>query len=380
MKKTQEKRAGARENRNAKQKQANGVRASYKRPLFTISVAGILVIVFLLGYAASHCDAPKTIKRLLIQPQQPKEVLKIAICQYGTRIGALEWNLQHAIDWAEEAFEQGADYVILPEFSFSGLNDLSYLHDLITEFEQIDGEETLRKVARHNRGYLQYNHPARTDNTFWNETVLLDPNGTVVTRYHKRYLAVIDQIVKFENGRTPTVIDLPFGRIGFLICRDVIEAEIVEQGLLPESTAADTNIYKNACQNLEQYRQADLIVGQLAFASWWTPTRRNPIIKDSIADALYRMEEEAEVWARQTRTYIALVNKSGFEHGHGYTGGSLLVDPSGKILAQASSGDEIIFIDLPLDETGRIARPNQTLQSVDINGSKPHITPSEIFN
>lgn len=302
------------------------------------------------------------VKRILHKPRKPKTTFKIAICQYGTRLNDLNWNFGHAIELAEEAFDEGADYVILPEFSFCGMIELSTLREVIAEFEQIRGAEMLRRVARRNRGYLQFNHPALDGNAFWNETILLDPDGEIAVRYHKRKLAQIDLHVKFTEGRLPTTVDLPFGRVGFLICRDVEDAHIVNRGLLEGDTAAVTNQYETACRSIEEYQKADLVVGQLAFASWWTPTRRNPLITDPISMALTRMEEEADIWARHTQTYVALVNKSGFEHGHGFTGGSLLVDAEGKILAKASSGMEILYIDLPLDETGRIARPSNHVE------------------
>ncbi len=101
------------------------------RGIFALCGVMILTGVFLLGYAASYWDASGMVKRLLLRSRQPKETLKIALCQYNTRINNLPWNLGHAIALAEEAFEQGAHYVILPEFSFSGMTELRSLHKLI---------------------------------------------------------------------------------------------------------------------------------------------------------------------------------------------------------------------------------------------------------
>ena len=346
-----------------------GGQAGSKRGVFAVCGLVILAAVFGLGYWASQADASGWAKRILRQPRKPQGMLKIAFCQYGTRIGKLEWNIDHAVDLAEEAFRHGADYVILPEFSFNGFSELPALPALIADFDRRRGPEEIRRVARRNRGHLQYNHPTQVDGVFFNETLLLDPDGRIAARYHKRNLALIDRRVNFSAGRLPIIADLPFGRVGFLTCRDLDVAMIVDQGPHGREIVVTADEYAAACRSIEQYREADLIVGQLAYAVWWTPTRRNPLVNDPIPQALTRLDDAAAIWARQTRTYVALVNKSGFEHGHGFTGGSLLVDPEGKILGRASSGTEILYVDLLLDASGRIARPDRRGEADALPGS-----------
>ena len=344
----------------------NARQTGFRRLVTAVCAVAAFAVVFALGHWASSSNARGIAKRLLLQRRQPGRTLRIAICQYGTRGGMLPWNVDHAADFAEEAFGNGADLVILPEFSFSGFAELTALPELIAEFHRLEGPEKIRRVARQNRGWLQYNHPVQVDGAFYNETLLLDPDGRIAARYHKRNLALIDRRSKFSEGRLPVVADLPFGRMGFLTCRDLDVALIADQGPDGGESAASADDFAAACRSIEEYRGADLIVGQLAYAAWWTPTRRNVLVNDPITNALTRLEDAAAIWTRQTGAYVALVNKSGFEHGHGFTGGSLLVDPDGEILGRASSGTEILYVDLPLDGSGRIAR-------MDRRGEPPEV-------
>lgn len=294
--------------------------------------------------------------RLLSRPRNPQGKLRIAICQYDTRDDNLRWNIDHAVAFAEEAFRNGADLVILPEFSFNGFSELHALSELIEEFHRLEGPEKLSRVAWRNRGWLAYNHPTLTDGVFYNETQFLDPDGRIAARYHKRYLALIDQRVRFVPGQLPGVVDLPFGRVGFLICRDLLLEQPADQEPDTDETFLLPDVLDAAREDIEQYSHADLIVGQLAYAGWWTPTRRNALIADPISSMLTTLKDAATLWARQTGTYVALANKSGFEHSYGFPGGSLVVAPDGEILGHASSGTEILYVDLPLDASGRIAR------------------------
>ena len=54
------------------------------------------------------------------------------------------------------------------------------------------------------------------------------------------------------------------------------------------------------------------------------------------------------------RRPLLLCNKSGLEGEFLYNGSSAIVDSSGKVLHQADTGTDIVYADVPVDESGKI--------------------------
>lgn len=261
----------------------------------------------------------------------PPRTLRIALCQYGTRLGGLQWNIEHAYDYSSEAFENGAHFVVLPEFSFHGFVDIKEAWLLVEELERTDYMRRFSNLACWHKGYLLLNHPARDGDELANESVLLGPDGKVVARYRKRRSSRIDRLAGFSSGDECGVFDLPWGKTGMLICMDIKGVMLPEHG------------------------EADLIVAQLAMAGVWTPQARTPdYVCEPISNLVEYTETVATRWAKVSESYVVLVNKTGLEHSYAFIGNSLAVTPSGEILAHASSGPGIVYADLPLGDDGRL--------------------------
>ena len=60
---------------------------------------------------------------------------------------------------------------------------------------------------------------------------------------------------------------------------------------------------------------------------------------------------------RFTGAHVAIANKTGIERGLAFVGGSLAVCPNGEVMANASTGPGIAYVDLPLDRDGLLIKP-----------------------
>ncbi|MGI6211323.1 MAG: carbon-nitrogen hydrolase family protein [Anaerovoracaceae bacterium] len=124
------------------------------------------------------------------------------------------------------------------------------------------------------------------------------------------------------------VFDTPFGRIGIVICFD---------RHLPESirTAA--------------LKGAELVI---------VPTA------NLASEPMDLFEWEMRVQAFQNNIFIAMCNRTGKEGDAEFCGASLVIGPSGELIAKAGRGEELVTAEIDLSEAARArkARPYITLR------------------
>src|SRR6476661_1914677 len=129
----------------------------------------------------------------------------------------------------------------------------------------------------------------------FNSGIMLDRYGEVAIHYHKQFLATHDQNWFSFGERGCPVVDTDLGRIGLLICFD---------GRIPEIARS------LALQG------AEIIVDMANFfamdqADMWGPAR----------------SYENGVW-------LVAATKAGYERSIYYPGGSMIVDPKGRVVAK----------------------------------------------
>ena len=95
------------------------------------------------------------------------------------------------------------------------------------------------------------------------------------------------------------------------------------------------------------------LVIQTAYAASWTHSP-NLYVRTQISRTADYARDIVRNWGQLTDGYIAIVNKSGFENDYGFMGGSLVLNPQGETLVDASSAVGIVYADLPLDADGRL--------------------------
>jgi predicted amidohydrolase len=269
------------------------------------------------------------------RPQHPGRV-RVALCQYGSRVGDLKWNFGHALAYAEEAVRHGADVVVLPEYAFATVHDLRRKHAWVNLDEEEWMGGALADFARRHRCYLFANH----GKTFGehrqhhlNETTVFGPDGGTVATYQKRFVALIDQRVNFgpsTNGAAAA--ELPFAKVGLLICKDTA---------YPDEYAED-------------YGDVDLLLMQFGHITHWGDEWVPRGLRDEPPHAVKALPRIAKAWTSRLGKPLLMANKTGVEDTFVYLGGSRVVAADGETVVLAGSDETILYVDFPLKEDGRI--------------------------
>jgi predicted amidohydrolase len=143
----------------------------------------------------------------------------------------------------------------------------------------------------------------------YNTAVFVGPEG-LIGKYRKMHLpthSVFEEKRYFRPGYQTAVFDTALGKIGLIICYDIFFPELIR---------------------LMRLKGAKLIICISASPS----TRRTFFETLTIARAM------------ENTAFLAYVNLVGIEDGLQFWGGSRIVGPSGKVLAQAKYDEEDFVI------------------------------------
>ena len=234
---------------------------------------------------------------------------RVAVAQMDPKLGDTfgngSWIMKQYI---REAGNAGAQLVVFPECALSG-----YVYHSAEEARPAavaaDGE-LMRLFATHCRlaniyaiiGFLE--HEEATD-TIYNSAAVIGPEGLIAC-YRKCHLPVLGIDRYVGRGNELPIIELPFARIGILICYDMRFPEAARSLAL---------------------RGADVLV---------VPTNW-PEGADSAPEFLTR----ARAW--ENRMYVVACNRVGVERGTRFIGRSQVVAPDGTFLAQADGTSETVL-------------------------------------
>jgi predicted amidohydrolase len=224
---------------------------------------------------------------------------RAAAAQTLARLGDIEHNIELATHLVNEAVRQGAELVVLPECMDTGYLFDSAAHCRALAERVPDGPfvSAMAALARQHAIFIASGitewDPARE--RIFNSGIMLDRKGEVAIHYHKQFLATHDQNWFSFGERGCPVVDTDLGRIGLLICFD---------GRIPEIARS------LALQG------AEIIVDMANFfamdqADMWGPAR----------------SYENGVW-------LVAATKAGYERSIYYPGGSMIVDPKGRVVAK----------------------------------------------
>jgi len=244
-------------------------------------------------------------------------------------------NLQHAIDRIREAASQGAQIVCLPELFltqyFCQREDAS-LFDLA---EPIPGPTStkLGEVAKQLRIVLIASlFEKRAAGVYHNTAAMFDADGTLRGLYRKMHIP--DDPLYYEKFYfTPgdlgfRAFDTNVGRVGTLVCWD---QWYPEGARLTALQGAHVLFYPTA-------------IG-------WHPAEKSEF--GAAQHDAWRTIQRAHAIANGV--YVAVVNRVGFETGDvrgksapgaglEFWGGSFLCDPFGRVVAEASQGEEEVLM------------------------------------
>jgi predicted amidohydrolase len=236
-----------------------------------------------------------------------QDKFRIALAQISCEQGNKEKNLETIRENVAKAKREGAQLVIFPELSLTGYVVRDQIYELA---ERIHGPSTrfVEELAKESKLHIIFGMPEASEKaqaTLYNSAILVGPKG-FIGKYHKMYLpthSVFEEKRYFRPGYQVAVFDTKLGKIGLVICYDIYFPEVTR---------------------LTRLKGAQLIVCISA----------SPGIRRSFFETLTTAR------AIENTAFLAYVNMAGIEDGLQFWGGSRMIDPGGRIIAQAKYDEE----------------------------------------
>jgi predicted amidohydrolase len=240
--------------------------------------------------------------------------LTLALAQINTKLGDVQANLEKHLTLAKQARQDGSNLLVFPELSLTGyvLQDLvpavacrpeaddPVFHHLLDASRDIDlVVGFVDEDARH-RFYIASAYLSQ---------------GKVVHLHHKVYLptyGLFDEGRFFAPGNSVRAFDTRFGRFGMLICEDFWHAS---PPYLLWLDGADVLLFSSASPGRGLNGEP-----KLESSAW--------------------VEHTNQAYSALFTTFVAHANRSGFEDGLNFWGGSTIFDPNGKLVVQAPYFEE----------------------------------------
>lgn len=252
--------------------------------------------------------------------------VKVALCQMKVT-ASKEENLAKAHVMIENAAEQGAEIVVLPEM-FNCPYDIHSFGDYAEEVPEGQTVKMLSRIAGHKGIYLIGGSiPELANGYLYNTCLIFNPEGKIVGRHRKVHL--FDVQVKggiqfmeskvLKGGDSITLVDTPWGKIGVMICYDI---------RFPELTR------KMAKEG------ARLVFVPAAFNMTTGPLHWQTLFKSRALDNEIFVLGNSPA-RNPEASYIA----------YGY---SLAVSPWGRIIAEMDEKEGTLIVDLNLDEIDEV--------------------------
>ncbi len=258
---------------------------------------------------------------------------QVAIAQTDSRIGDLEWNLSHHLDFINQAIEQGAQLILFPELSLTGYTLRDSVRECAVDVQRDARLAPLKEKSRSISiafGCVE-NGP---DHGLYNAAVFLE-EGEVKHIHRKLYLPTYGMFEEgryFSPGRSIHAFESRLGRLGMLICEDLWHLA------LPYLLAVDG---------------AEVLLTLSA-----SPTRVGN--DDAKLEQAVINHEHHRVYARLLSSYVCFSNRVGFEDGVNFWGSSSMADPRGNLVVEGPPFEEkLILAEIAREQVTRARRASR---------------------
>jgi predicted amidohydrolase len=267
----------------------------------------------------------------------------VAIAQTAPRLGDIAHNSVEIERTLGAARSRGARLVLFPELGLTGycLQDAVAAVGLRRDDPQLEDLAALSRDVAFVLGFVEEGESG----TFHN-SALIAVDGHVAAVHRKRHLptyALFDERRFFKPGHANTLFELDGWRLGVLICEEAWYPQTVHE--VVEAGADALLILANGPGR-----------GVLAGERWQTQQAWTDLVR------------------YYARTYVVpafLANRTGIEEGLFFGGSSVVVEPGGRVAAEAPLFDEaLLFGELSRAALRRArmrspGRPVEPLPSID---------------
>ena len=242
--------------------------------------------------------------------------MKIALLQLEVLEKNKAANVAHGLQLAREA-AASHDLVVLPEVWTTGYSLGHLAEEAETESSPVIAE--LQKIARENScAILAGSVPMCHDEKIYNTSVAIAKTGELVNKYDKVHLfGLFNEEQFFAPGNNFKAYALDGLCCGSTICYDLRFPEL--------------------------FRHLALQGAKIIFCPAEWPEARGDI---------WRLLAQAR--AAENHTFVVAVNCAGSFKGAPFYGHSMVIAPSGKILAEAGRQEEVISCEIDLAEVDKV--------------------------
>ncbi len=235
--------------------------------------------------------------------------MRISLVQMNSRTAARDENVARACAFIDEAAKARPDLVVVPEFFnveyFPQYRDYRYM-DYAEPDDGFTQTRMKAKAKEHGLHIVSTIFELARPGFYYDTAMLITPQGEIAGKYRKVHPAAYLSLEKiyFRGGSTFPVFPVGEWSVGFSICYD--------------------NLFPESCRCL-MLHGAELIIAPYA-----TPVD-NP------------WENFLTTRALENGVFLAACNHVGQEGEWRMSGKSMIIDPLGKILVQASGTDEHVI-------------------------------------
>ncbi|WP_315750310.1 MULTISPECIES: N-carbamoyl-D-amino-acid hydrolase [unclassified Bradyrhizobium] len=274
-------------------------------------------------------------------------VINVAAAQMGPiqRADSHEAVVARMIALMDEAKRKDADLIVYPELALTTFFPRWYMEDQAEvdswferEMPNAAVQPLFDRAAQHQMAmYLGYAE-LTPDGHHYNTAVLTDRAGNVVGKYRKVHLPGHEE---FEPERSHQHLEKRYfepGDLGFPVWRSL-------DGIIGMAICNDRRWP-------ETYRVMGLQDVELVLIGYNTPSVNSLKSAEGLQQRLFHNRLSAQAGAYHNSCWVVAVAKAGVEDGHHLIGGSLIVNPDGKIVAEAvTEGDEVLVVPCDMDAT-----------------------------
>jgi predicted amidohydrolase len=274
-------------------------------------------------------------------------VINVAAAQMGPiqRAESREAVVQRMLALLDEAKSKGADLIVYPELALTTFFPRWYMEDQAEVDSWFEREMPNAAVAplfdraRQHRMAMNFGYAELTpDGHHFNTAILTDRDSNIVGKYRKVHLP---GHVEYDPERSHQHLEKRYfepGDLGFPVWRNlggIIGMAICNDRRWPET-----------------YRVMGLQGVEMVVLGYNTPSVNSQKPTEGVTQRLFHNRLSVQAGAYQNSCWVVAVAKAGVEDGHPLFGGSLIVNPDGEIVAEATTeGDEVLVVPCDFDAT-----------------------------
>ncbi|MBN19017.1 MAG: hypothetical protein CL758_06055 [Chloroflexi bacterium] len=266
--------------------------------------------------------------------------MKISLIQMNSGEKNTRDNVAKACDFINEAAKDSPDLIVTPEYFNTGYFPMYRDFKNYSKAERDDGPTItamIDKAKQHKTHIAATIIEEDAMGVFYNSTILINENGSIVGKYRKMHPPANSSLEKiyYRNGGNFRTFKIKDFNVSFLICADFYFPEAPRCAVL---------------------NGADLIIVPFCEVGYYTSPNVSNKPDDIVTGSQKKNFDSGQrrlLWnslsmirAYENACYVAPCNHIGYEFESYMAGGSLICDPTGKIIIQAEDKEMIISSEL----------------------------------